>query len=257
MTTTTEIAPDVYRISTYVPAANLQFNQFLVKDEEPLLYHTGMRGLFPEVREAVRRILDPKLIRWIGFSHFEVDECGALNDWLELAPAAQALCSRVGAGVNINDFAKRPPRGLETDEVFSTGRYRFRFRATPHLPHGWDAGALFEETQSTLFCSDLFHQNGEVEAFTESDIVDRARQALVEYQGGILMDYVPFTWRTEPLLEELASLKPRTLAAMHGSAFIGDGARALRDLGSVMREVYGDGSKNLPRGLVRPSSSPG
>jgi flavorubredoxin len=244
MTTITEIAPDVFRISTYLSVANLQFNQFLVKDEEPFLYHTGMRGIFPTVHNAVARILKPEDIRWIGFSHFEVDECGALNEWLKVAPAAQTVCSQVGALVNLNDFANRPPRGLAADEVFSTGKYRFRFRPTPHLPHGWDAGVFFEETQRTLFCSDLFHQNGDVEPLTESDIVERARQALIEYQGGLLMDYMPFTPKTERLLKEVAALQPQTLAAMHGSTFVGDGAQALHDLGRVMREVYGEGSEH-------------
>jgi flavorubredoxin len=247
MTITTEIAPDVYRISTYVPVANLQFNQFLVKDDEPFLYHTGMRGIFPVVLEAVTRIVKPKDIRWIGFSHFEVDECGALNEWLKVAPDAQTVCSQVGAVVNLNDFANRPPRGLAADEIFSTGKYRFRFRPTPHLPHGWDAGVFFEETQRTLFCSDLFHQNGDVEPLTESDIVERARQALIEYQGGFLMDYMPFTAKTERLLREVAALEPRTLAAMHGSTFIGNGAQALHDLGRVMREVYGEDSEDTRR----------
>jgi flavorubredoxin len=247
MTTTTEIAPDVYRISTYVPVANLQFNQFLVKDDEPFLYHTGMRGIFPVVHEAVARILKPRDIRWIGFSHFEVDECGALNEWLKLAPDAQTVCSQVGAVVNLNDFANRLARGLAADEIFSTGKYRFRFRPTPHLPHGWDAGVFFEETQRTLFCSDLFHQNGNVEACTESDIVGRTRKALIEYQGGLLMDYMPFTPKTERLLREVAALEPRTLAAMHGSTFIGDGAQALHDLGRVMREVYGEDSEDTRR----------
>jgi flavorubredoxin len=247
MTTTTEIAPDVYRISTYVPVANLQFNQFLVKDDEPFLYHTGMRGIFPVVHEAVARIVKPKDIRWIGFSHFEVDECGALNEWLKVAPDAQTVCSQVGAVVNLNDFANRPPRGLAADEIFSTGKYRFRFRPTPHLPHGWDAGVFFEETQRTLFCSDLFHQNGDVDACTESDIVGRTREALIEYQGGFLMDYMPFTPKTERLLREVAALEPRTLAAMHGSTFIGDGAQALHDLGRVMREVYGEDSEDTRR----------
>lgn len=240
MTTITEIAPDVYRISIYVPEANLQFNHFVVKDDEPLLYHTGLRGMFPLVHEAVARIVNPAQIRWIGFSHFEVDECGALNEWLQVAPAAQAACSMVGALVNLNDFATRPPRGLVADEVLSTGKYRFRFRPTPHLPHGWDAGVLFEETQRTLLCSDLFHQNGNVEARTESDVVERARQALIEYQAGVLMDYMPYTPKTERLLQELATLQPHTLAAMHGSTFVGDGAQALHDLARVMREVYGE-----------------
>src|SRR5262249_9432877 len=151
----------------FVPEFNLQFNQFLVKDEEPLLYHTGMRGIFPLVHEAVARVIEPSQLRWIGVSHFEVDEWGALNEWFQVTPSAQAICSVVGALVNLNDFASRPPRGMEKDEVLSTGKYRFRFRPTPHLPHGWDAGVLFEETQRMLLCSDLFHQNGNVEALTE------------------------------------------------------------------------------------------
>jgi hypothetical protein len=129
---------------------------------------------------------------------------------------------------------------MAKDEVLSTGKYRFRFCPTPHLPHGWDAGVLFEETQGTLLCSDLFHQNGNVEALTESDVIERTRKALVEYQAGLLMDYLPFTLNTERLLHELATLKPKTLAAMHGSTFVGDGERALRDLAVVMREVYGE-----------------
>ncbi len=235
-----EIAPDVFRISIFVEAINLQFNHFLIKDEEPLLYHTGMRQMFPLVREAVERIIDPSEIRWIGASHFEADEWGALNEWLHLAPHAQAICGIVSARVNLNDYAQRPPRGLEADEAFTTGKFRFRFHPTPHLPHGWDAGVLFEETQSTLFCSDLFHQNGDVVALTDSNVIDRTREALLEYQAGPLMDYVPFTSRTEKLLHGLASLKPKTLAVMHGSAFAGDGEQALRDLVGVMRETSRD-----------------
>jgi flavorubredoxin len=237
--TITEVAPDVFRLSLYVPEFNLQFNHFLVRDEQPLLYHTGMRKMFPAVREAVGKLLDPATLRWIGFSHFEVDECGALNEWLAVAPQAQAVCSVVGALVNMGDFADRSARGLGSDEVLSTGKYRYRFRATPHLPHGWDAGVLFEETQRTLFCSDLFHHDGDVEAVTESDILGRVRQTLVHYQAGPLMGYQPFTTRTEGLLAQLAAFQPRTLATMHGSTFVGDGARALRDLGTVMREVLG------------------
>lgn len=239
MSTVSEIAPDVFRISIFAPQFNLQFNHFLVRDDEPLLYHTGMRGMFPQVGEAVAKIIRPPTIRWIGFSHFEVDECGALNEWLEVAPSAQAVCSVVGALVNLNDFSSRPPRGLQSNEVLNTGKYRFRFRKTPHLPHGWDAGVLFEETNQTLLCSDLFHQNGDVEPLTESDVVERARNALIEYQAGPLMDYMPYTPKTERLLGELAALKPKTIAAMHGSTFVGDGERALRDLAVAMREVLG------------------
>lgn len=240
MATVNEIAPDIYRISVFIPEINLQFNQFLIKDEEPLLYHTGMRGIFPQVHEAVSKVMNPSQIRWIGASHFEMDEWGALNEWLDVAPSAQAACHVLGALLNLNDFASRPPRSMEKDEVLTTGKYRFRFCPTPHLPHGWDAGVLFEETERILLCSDLFHQVGNVEALTESDVVGRTRQALFEYQAGLLMDYQPFTMKTGQLLHGLAALKPRTLAAMHGSTFVGDGERALRDLGVVMQEVYGE-----------------
>ncbi len=235
----TEIAPNVHRICILYPEINLQFNHFLVVDDEPLLYHTGMRRMFPEVLASVKRIIDPASLRWIGFSHFEVDECGSLNDWLKVAPRAQAVSGVVGSLVNLNDFADRPPRPLNADEVFSTGKFRFRYRPTPHLPHGWDAGVLFEESQRVLFCSDLFAQNGEVEPLTESDILGRTRQAIRDYQAGPLMDYMPYTPNTRPLLEGLAALKPRTLATMHGSSFTGDGAKALLELDGVMKETLG------------------
>jgi flavorubredoxin len=239
MASIAEIAPHVHRISILYPEINLQFNHFLVLDDEPLLYHTGMRRMFPEVLAAVRRLVDPAALRWIGFSHFEVDECGALNDWLAVAPRAQAVAGVVGALVNLADFADRPPRALSADEVLATGRFRFRYRPTPHLPHGWDAGVLFEETQRVLFCSDLFTHNGDVEPLTGSDIVGRARASLVDFQAGPLMDYTPYTPKTRPLLAGLAALEPRVLATMHGSSFAGDGARALLDLDDVMRETLG------------------
>jgi flavorubredoxin len=168
-----EIAPDMYRVSLYVPQFDLQFNHFLIKDEEPLLFHTGMRRMFPEVRDAVARLIDPATLRWISWSHFEVDECGALNEWLAAAPRAQAICSQVGAAVNIEDFATRPPRGLGRGEVIETGRHTYRFVPTPHLPHGWDAGVLFEEKAGVLLCSDLFHQLCDVEPVTSEDVLGR------------------------------------------------------------------------------------
>ena len=237
MSTITEIAPDVYRISTYVPEFDLQFNQFLVKDDEPLLYHTGMRAMFPLLIETVRKIVEPSKIRWIGFSHFEADECGALNEWFERAPLAEAVCTFVGAVVSVNDFASRPAHLMKQGDVLSTGKYRYRLHPTPHLPHGWDAGMLFEDTQRTMFCSDLFHQVGDVEASTESDVVGRFRDALTQYQSGPLRNYMPYTPNTGRLLAELATLKPKTLAAMHGSAFAGDGGKALLDLGAVLKEI--------------------
>ena len=239
MATVTEIAENVYRISIYAEPFDLQFNHFLVKDEEPLLYHAGMKGMFPDLYDAVARIINPSQLRWISWSHFEADECGGLNNWLEVAPSAQAACSVVGTLVNLNDFADRPPVGLEKGEVLNTGQYRFRFQPTPHLPHGWDAGMLFEETQKILFCSDLFHQVGDVEPLIESDtILERSRAAMIGYQAGPLMDYVPYTQNTKLLLRELADLKPETLAIMHGSSFTGKAERLLRDLDPVLKEVF-------------------
>ncbi len=239
MATVTEIAPDTYRISVFVPEFNLQFNHFLVKDDEPLLFHTGYRGHFSEVREAVASVMDPSRIRWISFSHFESDECGALNEWLEIAPDAQPACSDLGAAVSVNDFSIRPPKGMADGEVLSTGKRRFRLCRTPHLPHGWDAAVLFEETSKTLLCSDLFHQVGKVEPLTESDVVGRSRDAMREYQGGILADYAPYTHYTDKTFQKLAALKPKTLAIMHGSSFTGDGERALGDLAVAFKDIFG------------------
>jgi flavorubredoxin len=235
----TEIAPDVYRISHYVPEIDLQFNQFLVKDDEPLLFHTGMKAMFPLVRDAVASVIDPSDIRWIGFSHFEADECGSLNEWLQKATAAQPVCSLVGALVSVNDFAIRPARGMTDGEVLSTGKYRYRFVQTPHLPHCWEAGLLFEETNGTLLSSDLFHQGGDVEPVIESDVIGRVRKTLVDYQAGPMANYMPYTKHTDGILRKLADLKPRTIAPMHGSAYAGNGERAIRDLAIVMREVLG------------------
>ena len=235
-----EIAPDLYRICLYVPAFDLQFNHFLVKDDEPLLFHTGMRGMFPAVREAVAKLIDPASLRWISWSHFEVDECGALNEWLAEAPNAIPVCGELGAMINIADFSNRPPRGLKPDEILETGRHRFRFVPTPHLPHGWDAGVLFEETERVLLCSDLMHQLGDVEPVTTGDVVGRYRQAFETYQQSpVLMDYMPYTSNTKRQLANLAALQPRMLAAMHGSTFVGDAAAALIASGEVIREVTG------------------
>ena len=232
-----EIAPDTFRISIYVERFSLQFNHFLIRDEEPLLFHTGMRGMFPQMREAVATLIDPATLRWISWSHFEVDECGALNEWLAVAPHATPAVGELGAMINVADFSNRPPRGLKTDDVLETGRHRFRFVQTPHLPHGWDAGVLFDETNRVLFCSDLMHQLGEVEPVTDGDIVGRWRQALATYQQTPLMDYLPYTDNTAKQLATLAALQPRMLAAMHGSAFVGDCAGALMAGNEVLREI--------------------
>ena len=234
----TEVAPDLFRITTFLEPFNMQFSQFLVRDTEPLLYHTGPRALFPVVKEAVASLIDVRTLRWIGFSHFEADECGSLPEWQQLAPQAEAVCSLVGKLVSVDDcLALRPAKGMTDGEVLQTGKYRFRFLSTPHVPHCWEAGLLFEETHRTLFSSDLFHQNGRCPASTESDVVESCRETLVEYQRGPLANYLPYTPHTGPILERLARLEPRTLATMHGSVYRGDGARAMRDLASVMEEV--------------------
>lgn len=243
MPTVSEIAPDLFRISIYVPDFDLQFNQFIVRDAEPLLFHTGPRAMFTQVRDAVATVLDPTTIKWIGFSHFESDECGSLPEWQQLAPQSTAACSLVGKLVSVDDcMALRPTLGMTDGQVLNTGRYRFRFLSTPHVPHCWEAGLLFEETQRTLLCSDLFHQNGDVEETTQSDVVGRSRQVLMEYQQGPLANYLPYSTLTEPTLHRLAELQPKTLATMHGSAFVGDGARALRDLAVMFKEVLAPGS---------------
>ncbi len=239
MAITTEIAPNIYRISIFAQWGNFQFNHFLVKDDEPLLFHTGLRVMHAEIREAVSKLINLSELRHISFSHFESDECGSLNEWLAAAPKADVICSQVGAKVNVNDFTGRESRAFPDGGTFATGKYRFRYCHTPHLPHGWDAGVLFEETQGTLLCSDLFHQMGNVEPLTSADIVGRSQQALKEFQAGILAEYVPYTTMTAQNLKKLADLKPKTLAIMHGSSFTGDCAGALDDLNVVLRDVSG------------------
>lgn len=240
-----EIATDVYRISVFVQEINLQFNHFLIKDDEPMLYQAGLKQMFPMVLEAVSKIIPPSQLRWIGFSHFEVDECGALNEWLQVAPNAKAVCSEAGAIVNMADFAIRPAHAMAGNDVLNTGKYSYRFIRTPHLPHGWDAGVLFEETNRTLLCSDLFHQNGNTVDITDKDILGSHKHSMLEYQQGPLMEYTPYTHHTAKLLYSLADLKPKTLATMHGSSFHGDCSEALIDLNVVMKEIWGDGISKM------------
>lgn len=215
----------------------MQMNQFLVRDGEPLLWHTGHRYLFEEVRQAVARLIDIESLRWVGFSHFEPDECGSLNDWFKIAPSAEAFCSVVGARVNMTDFAERAVRGMQHDETIETGEYRFRFQSTPHLPHGWDAGLLFEEKNGTFFCSDVLHQNGDGAALTSSDVVGGARENLIMTQSGAMKNYLPYTSNTESQLSMLADLKPNTLAIMHGSSYNGDCKKTLLEFAGVMKEI--------------------
>jgi flavorubredoxin len=240
MTQVTEIGPDIFKISTFIPETDIQFQQFLVRDEEPLLYHTGMKGIFQIVKDSIAKLIDPKTIRWIGFSHFEADECGALREWQKIAPDATAICSFVSKVVSVDDVvAERPAKALKDGEVFITGKARFRLLQTPHVPHAWDASHLFEENSATLLCSDLFHQNGDVEPITDSEIVSRFKETLIEYQQGPFANYLPLTSKTEQMLNRLADLNPKTIAPMHGSTFVGDGKSAIYDLSKVMKDVLG------------------
>lgn len=237
--TVTEIAPEIYRISTFHPEFGIQFNQFLIKDEEPFLMHTGLRKMFPLTLEAVSSIIDPVNLRWLGFSHFESDECGALNEWLKVAPRAQAACSVVGAMVMVDDFADRPARPLNDGETLDTGIRRLRFLSTPHVPHCWDAGLFFEETNRTLLCSDLFFHPGNPEAVTESDVLERAKEAILANLTGPMAKDMPYTPYTDATLRRLATLEPGTLAIMHGSSFRGDGKKALFGLARLIKEILG------------------
>jgi flavorubredoxin len=236
----TEIASNVYRISTFHSEFGIQFNQFLLNDDEPFLMHTGMKKMFATTIEGLSSVLDPAKLRWIGFSHFESDECGALNEWLKIAPASQAVCSLVGAMVTVNDFADRPARPLADGEVLTVGRHRLRFLATPHVPHCWDAGLFFEEGERTLLCSDLFYHPGDPEPLTGADVLARARDAIVQNISGPLANDMPYTPYTDATLRRLADLQPKTLALMHGSSYLGDGAAAIRGLADVLRETLGE-----------------
>jgi flavorubredoxin len=233
-----EIAPDLFRLSLYVPQLDMQFNHFLVRDDEPLLFHAGLKGMFPALREAVGKLIDPAKLRHVAWSHFESDECGALNDWLQLAPQAQPVCTLVGKLVSVDDFSIRPAFGMTANDTLATGKYRYRFYRSPHIPHGWDAGVLFEETRKTLFCSDLFHHFGNVEPLTKSDLIEPTRKAMQQLQQGPLAGYMPYTCHTGGVLRSLAGLKPDTLAVMHGSSYIGDCTGLLTNLAEVIKDEF-------------------
>jgi flavorubredoxin len=238
MTNIDEIAPDLFRLSIYVPDIDMEFNHFLVRDDEPMLFHAGLRSMFPSLRDAIATLVDPSRLRYLAWSHFESDECGALNEWLQLAPEAEPVCTLVGKLVSVDDFSIRPARGMTADDVLCTGKYRYRFYPSPHIPHGWDAGVLFEETQKTLFCSDLFHHFGNVAPLTSSDLIGPTRQAMQKMQQGPLASYMPYTRATEGVLRSLAELKPETLAVMHGSSYRGQCDRLLSELAGVIKESF-------------------
>jgi flavorubredoxin len=221
-----EIAAGIYRLSTHVaaiaPPAGFAFNQFLIAGDAPLLFHTGPRRMFPLVRAAVARVLPPERLRWITYGHFEADECGALNEWLAAAPRAEAAHGRVACDVSLADVADRAPRPLADGEVLELGGgKRVRYLDTPHTPHGWDSGLLFEESTRTLLCGDLFAQLGDGPAQTEADIIGPAIAAEDAFGSASLHPTMGATIR------RLAALAPRTLALMHGPSFAGDGAAAL------------------------------
>jgi flavorubredoxin len=223
-----EIGDSTYRLSIYVPKIyppfGFTFNQFLILGEEPLLFHCGLRKMFPLVSAAVARIIPVERLRWLIFGHFEADECGSMNEWLAAAPRAQIAHGLVGCSVSIRDFADRPPRVLSNGEAIDIGGKRVRYIDTPHVPHGWDAGVVFEETTSSLFCGDLFTQLGNGPALTETDIVEPAMAAEDDSH------FTSLGPTTAPTIRRLADLAPRTLAVMHGSSFSGDAAAALRSL---------------------------
>jgi flavorubredoxin len=223
-----EIADGIYRLSTYVPdiapPAGFTFNQFLVLGDEPLMFHTGLRKMFPLNRAALSRLLPPERLRWIAFGHYEADECGAMNEWLAVAPNAQIAHGQTGCLVSLNDMADRAPRVLADGEVIDLGGKRLRYIDTPHTPHGWDAGVMAEETTGTLLCGDLFTQLGDGPALTQGDVVAPAIAA------EDLFNYSSLNPDMGATIRALAEFSPRTLALMHGPSFAGDGAAALHAL---------------------------
>jgi flavorubredoxin len=226
-----EVATGIYRIGTPVSIipGGFSFNQYLVLDDRPLLFHTGPRRLFPLVSEAVAAVMPLERLRYVGLSHFEADECGALNEFLMVARQAEPLCSQVAAMVSVDDVATRKARSLADGEILALGQHRLRWIDTPHVPHGWDCGYLFEETTSTLLCGDLFTQGGaEHPPIIESDILGPSEAM----RAG--MDYFAHGPSTQPSLRRLATLAPQTLACMHGSAWRGDGKKLLSALAEAL-----------------------
>jgi flavorubredoxin len=223
-----EIDDGVYRLSTYVKEvaapAGFTFNQFLIVDDEPLLFHCGYRGMFESISAAIAKIIPPETLRWISFSHLEGDEAGAMNMWLARAPHAEVAHGALGCDISLNDLADRRPRALADGETFSIGKKRIRYFATPHVPHGWDSGLMYEETAGILLCSDLLTHLGDAPALGGLEIVEEALAAEEMFQT---MSVTPATIET---IRRLAQLRPKTLAVMHGAALKGDGAAALQGL---------------------------
>lgn len=224
-----EIANGIHRISTVVPPpaipGGFTFNQYLIDDDAPLLYHSGPRKMFPMIRDAIESVLPVRSLRYIGFSHFEADECGSLNDFLDIAPGAEPLCSQIAKMVSVDDIALRPAHALGDGEELALGSHTVRWIDTPHLPHAWECGHLFETTTSALFCGDLFTQGGhQHDPLTRDDILEPSEEMRSK------LDYYSQTRDVHRLMEKLADTSPRVLACMHGAAWEGDGARLLRQL---------------------------
>lgn len=244
-TSVMEVAPDIYRLSTYYPGGDLTFNQVLVNAEEPLLFQTGFRAMFPVVSAAVERVLPVSRPRWITFGHVEADECGSMNAWLAAAPEAQVAHGRLGCMTAVNDLADRPPLPLEDGQVMDLGGKRLRRIETPHIPHGWDAGVYFEETTATLLCGDLFTAFGNRPAVTEQEIVGPALNAEDVLRQTCL------TPATGVTIRGLAELGPRTLSLMHGPTYVGDCPQALRDLADAYdQRLLAEGARLLHPGLL-------
>lgn len=243
----TEIASDIYRLSTFVPEiaapAGFTFNQFLVLGDDPLMFHTGLRKMFGLNLDALAKVVAPERLRWLCFGHFEADECGAMNEWLAVAPRATAAHGQTGCLVSLEDFADRAPRILQDGEVIDLGGgKRVRFIDTPHTPHGWDAGVMYEESTGTLMCGDLFTQLGDDRAMTDGDVVGPAIEAENVFKYSALNPAMGSTIR------RLAEIRPRTLALMHGPSFTGDCAAALRALADDYdRRVSGEAADLLAR----------
>lgn len=219
-----EVTPGIYRISTYVPEADFSFNQYLIAAEQPLLFHCGMRGLFPLISTAVTNVMSVSRLRWLSFGHWEADESGAMNDWLTAAPQAQVAVGTIGCMLSVNDLAIRPPQPLEDGAVLDLGGKRIRWIATPHVPHCWDAGVIFEETTQTLFCGDLFTQIGKSPALSTADLIGPAMAAEDQFGATALTPQAAATIR------RLATLHPKQLALMHGPVYHGECEHALQQL---------------------------
>lgn len=247
-----EIAERIYRFSTFVPEiaapAGFTFNQFVIDAEEPLLFHCGPRTMFPLVSAALATIVPIERLRWISFGHVEADECGSMNLWLAAAPKAQIVHGHTACMVSLNDLADRPPRALANGEVLDIGGRRVRYIDTPHVPHAWESGLIYEEITGTLFCGDLFTQVGQGPAITKDSVVEAAIVAENTFQSTSL------TPATGPTIRMLAALKPARLAVMHGSSYAGDCAAMLSELAVYYERAHGAGRAGGGRVYARPSA---